>query len=169
VQDDTVGLFRIEVNDWPGGAVRILNQSPPAPFKESVNMATQNLYARSHELAGDRNPREHDHSAIAVIRLRKIGRTDRHPGPFGANLCAPWHRVERGIGGGWWPQPGGSIEPVHNPIDVVEHALSKGATTALVPISCRRGLVDLSDDVATKVQVLFHADAADALRKALHE
>ena len=64
---------------------------------------------------------------------------------------------------------GGSIEPVHNPIDVVEHALSKGATTVLVPISCRRGLVDLSDDVATKVQVLFYADAADALRKALHE
>jgi ATP-dependent Lon protease len=64
---------------------------------------------------------------------------------------------------------GGSIEPVHNPIDVVEHALSKGATTVLVPISCRRGLVDLSDDVATKVQVLFYAHAADALRKALHE
>jgi ATP-dependent Lon protease len=39
----------------------------------------------------------------------------------------------------------------------------------LMPISCRRGLVDLSDDVATKVQVLFYADAADALRKALHE
>jgi hypothetical protein len=53
--------------------------------------------------------------------------------------------------------------------DVVEHALSKGATTVLVPISCRRGLVDLSDDVATKVQVLFYADAADALRKALYE
>jgi ATP-dependent Lon protease len=29
--------------------------------------------------------------------------------------------------------------------------------------------VVLSDDVATKVQVLFYADAADALRKALHE
>jgi ATP-dependent Lon protease len=64
---------------------------------------------------------------------------------------------------------GGSIEPVHNPIDVVEHALSKGATTVLIPISCRRGLVDLTDDVATKVQVFFYADAADALRKALHE
>jgi hypothetical protein len=45
----------------------------------------------------------------------------------------------------------------------------QGATTLLMPVSCRRGLVDLSGDVATKVQVLFYADAADALRKALHE
>jgi len=64
---------------------------------------------------------------------------------------------------------GGSIEPVHNPIDIVEHALAKGATTVLVPVSCRRALVDLSDDAATKVQLLYYADAADALRKALHD
>lgn len=64
---------------------------------------------------------------------------------------------------------GGSIEPIHNPVDVVEHAMSKGVATVLLPVSCRRGLVDLSDDVATKVQILFYADAADALRKALHE
>lgn len=37
---------------------------------------------------------------------------------------------------------GGSIEPVHNPIVVVEHALSMGATTVLMPISCRRALVN---------------------------
>ena len=50
---------------------------------------------------------------------------------------------------------GGSIEQVNNPIDVVEHALAKGATTVLVPVSCRRPLVDLSDDAATKVQLLL--------------
>jgi hypothetical protein len=49
-----------EVNEGPGGTVRILNQSTPPPFRESVNMATQNLYARSRELVGDRNPREHE-------------------------------------------------------------------------------------------------------------
>jgi ATP-dependent Lon protease len=58
---------------------------------------------------------------------------------------------------------------VHNPIDIVEHALAKGATTVLVPVFCRRALVDLSDDAATKVQLLYYADAADALRKALHD
>jgi ATP-dependent Lon protease len=38
-----------------------------------------------------------------------------------------------------------------------------------MPVSCRRPLVDLSDEVATKVQVVFYLDAADALRKAVHE
>ena len=64
---------------------------------------------------------------------------------------------------------GGSIEPIHNPIDVVELALEKGAATVMMPVSCRRMLVDLSDDVATKIQTLYYADAADALRKALHD
>jgi ATP-dependent Lon protease len=54
-------------------------------------------------------------------------------------------------------------------ISVAEHALSEAGVTLLMSVSCRRGPVDLSDDVATKVQVLFCADAADALRKALHE
>ena len=64
---------------------------------------------------------------------------------------------------------GGSLEPIHNPIDVVELAMEKGANTVLVPVSTRRALVDLSDEVATKVQILFYADAPDALRKALHD
>ena len=64
---------------------------------------------------------------------------------------------------------GGSIEQVHKPIDVVEHALSKGAATVLIPVSCRHPLVDLSDDAETKVQLLYYSDAADALTKALHE
>jgi ATP-dependent Lon protease len=49
-----------QMDQSPGGGVRILNQSPPAPFRESVRIAEQNLYARSHELIGDRNPREHE-------------------------------------------------------------------------------------------------------------
>lgn len=39
----------------------------------------------------------------------------------------------------------------------------------LLPVSCRRTLIDLSDDVTTRVQVLFYVDAPEALRKALHE
>jgi ATP-dependent Lon protease len=64
---------------------------------------------------------------------------------------------------------GGSVELVHNPIEVMELAMEKGAAVALLPVSSRRVLVDLSDDVATRVQSLFYLDAADALRKALNE
>jgi ATP-dependent Lon protease len=52
---------------------------------------------------------------------------------------------------------------------LVELAIEKGATKVMMAVSCRRALIDLSDDVVTKVQVLFYVDAADALRKAIHD
>lgn len=39
----------------------------------------------------------------------------------------------------------------------------------LMPVASRRSLVDLSDEVAARVQVVFYLDAVDALRKALHD
>jgi ATP-dependent Lon protease len=168
--DEGTGLFRIEVNEGPGGTVRILNQSPPPPFRESVNFAVQNLYMRAGELVGDRNPREHEFT----VQLRSFdaakSATQTGVAALVALASALLARPLKGgmavVGG---INLGGSIEQVHNPIDVVEHALAKGATTVLVPVSCRRPLVDLSDDAATKVQLLYYADAADALRKALHD
>jgi ATP-dependent Lon protease len=168
--DEAIGLYRIEVNEGPGSGVRILNQSPPAPFRESVRIAEQNLYARGAELVGDRNPREHEFT----VQLRSFDAArsaDQTGVPVllalaSALLARPLKGGLAVVGG---INLGGSIEPVHNPVDVVEHALSKGASAILMPVSCRRQLVDLSDDVATKVQVLFYSDAADALRKVLHE
>ena len=49
----------------------------------------------------------------------------------------------------------------------MERAFERGAETILLPVACRRALADLSDDLATRVQVLFYADAQDAMRKAL--
>jgi ATP-dependent Lon protease len=169
-QDEAAGLFRIEVNEGPGGTVRIINQSPPAPFKESVNMATQNLYARSRELVGDRNPREHEFTVqLRSFDAAKAGAQTGVPVLLALSSALLGTALKGGLAVLGGINLGGSIEPVHNPIDIVEHALSKGAATVLMPVSCRRGLVDLSDDVATRVQVLFYADAADALRKALHD
>jgi ATP-dependent Lon protease len=169
-QDEATGLYRIEVNEGPGSGVRILNQSPPAPFRESVRIAEQNLYARAQELVGDRNPREHEFA----VQLRSFDAA-RSGADLGvgvlvalasALLCRPLKGGLTIVGG---ITLGGSIEPVHNPIDVVELALEKGASLVMMPVSCRRPLVDLSDDVATKVQVVFYLDAPDALRKAVHE
>jgi len=51
----------------------------------------------------------------------------------------------------------------------VELALEKGASTVMMPVSCRRQLIKLSDDVATKIQVLYYSDASDALTKAIND
>jgi ATP-dependent Lon protease len=169
-QDEAAGLFRIEVTEGPGGGVRILNQSPPAPFRESVKIAEQNLYARANELVGDRNPREHEFA----VQLRSFDAAKSGAAlGVGVLIALASSLLGKPLKGGLAVvggiNLGGSIEQVHNPIDVVELALEKGATNVLMPVACRRAMMDLSDDVATKVQVVFYLDAADALRKAVHE
>ena len=62
---------------------------------------------------------------------------------------------------------GGTIEPVHNAVTLAEMAVEKGAKSLLMPVSCRRQLFDLSDDMATKLDIEFYQDARDALLKAL--
>lgn len=169
-QDEPAGLYRIEATDGPGSGIRILNQSPPAPFRESVRIAEQNLYARSRDLVGDRNPREHEFA----IQMRSFD-ASKSGAQIGVGVLIAFCSALLGkplkgglilVGG---INLGGSIEPVHNPIDLVELALEKGGTTVMMPVACRRALVDLTDEVATKIQVLFYSDAADALRKVLHE
>ena len=62
---------------------------------------------------------------------------------------------------------GGSLDPLHNAIDVVELAVERGATVLLMPVAARKQLFDLSDDMATRVNVLFYGDAREALIKAI--
>ena len=62
---------------------------------------------------------------------------------------------------------GGGIDPVYNAVDIAEMAVEKGATTLLMPVSARRQLNDLSDEMATKLTVVFYSDAKDALVKSL--
>jgi ATP-dependent Lon protease len=58
---------------------------------------------------------------------------------------------------------------VHNPVSIVEIAIEKGAAKLLLPVSTRKLLIDISDDMATKIDIQFYADARDALLKALVE
>ena len=61
--DEHPGLYRIEVNEGPGSGVKILNKPVPPAFRESMGYAEQNLYARSTQLVGDKDPRHHEFTA----------------------------------------------------------------------------------------------------------
>jgi predicted ATP-dependent Lon-type protease len=61
----------------------------------------------------------------------------------------------------------GSIETIFDPVAVVEITVEKGAASFLMPISCRRQLNDLSDDLVAKITIHYYLDARDALLKAL--
>lgn len=169
-QDEVSGLYRIEVTEGPGGGVRILNRPAPPAFAESVRYAEQNLYARAQELVGDRNPREHEFSVqLRAFDTAKTG----HSLGVAALMAMCSALIGKNLRGGLVVvgglNLGGSLDPLHNAIDVAELAVEKGASVVLIPVSARKQLFDLSDDMATKVNVLFYNDSREALIKAISD
>lgn len=52
---------------------------------------------------------------------------------------------------------------------IVELAIDKQAQTLVLPVSARRQLNDLPDELWTKISIEFYKDGADAVFKALVE
>ena len=164
------GLYRIEAACAPGSGVRILNQPTPPAFRESVRVGEQNLYMRSKELVGDRNPREEEFS----VQMRAMDSDKSGNGvglPVLVALCgALLGRNTRGgtiIVGAL--NLGGSIETIPNAVRIAELAVDKQCQTLLMPVAARRQLNDLPDDLWTKVNIEFYKDSADAVFKSLVE
>ena len=163
-------LYRIEVTAGKGNGVRILNAPVPPAFRESVRYAEQNLYTRAKELVGDRDPRAHEFSV--QLRAMDNARDGADVGlPALMALCSGL--LEKSIKGGLISvgalNLGGSVEPLANAVGIVEAAVEKGASVVLMPVSARRQLFDLSDDMATRINIQFYSDTPDALLKALLE
>lgn len=164
------GLYRIEVTSGPGGGVKILNQPPSPAFRESVKVGEQNLYSRSKELVGDRDPREHEFS----VQMRPMD-SDKNGGGLGLPVLVALTgsllgRNTRGgtiIAGSL--NLGGSIDLIPNAVRVAELAIDKQAQTLLMPVSARRQLNDLPDDLWTKISIEFYKDSPDAVFKSLME
>ena len=168
--DENPGLYRIEVNEGPGSGVKILNKPVPPAFRESVGYAEQNLYARSMQLVGDKDPRHHEFTA--QLRAFDASKSGAKLG-IAVLLALSTSLLKKNVRGGLIVvgeiNLGGSIEPIHNPVTIAEIAVEKGATALLMPVACRRQLIDLSDDMATKIDIQFYSDARDALLKAMVE
>ena len=166
--DENPGLYRVDITEGSGSGVKILNQPAPAAFRESVRCAEQNLYVRAKELVGDRDPRAHEFS----VQLRAFDSSKSGSAVGVAVLLALCSSLlQKNLKGGLAVTGGlnlgGSIETVFNPVSVVEIAIEKGAASILMPISSRRQLNDLPDDLAAKITIHYYLDARDALLKAL--
>jgi ATP-dependent Lon protease len=168
--EENPGLFRIEANEGPGSGVKILNKPVPPAFKESVSFAEQNLYTKAPQLVGDKTPRSHEFSV--QLRGFDAAKSGAKLG-VAALLALCTALLKKSIRGGLVVvgevNLGGSIEPIHNSVSIAEIAIEKGATALLMPVACRRQLFDLSDDMATKIDIQFYSDARDALLKAIAE
>jgi ATP-dependent Lon protease len=167
---DNPGLYRIDITESPGSGLRILNQPTPPPFRESVRCAEQNLYAQNKSLVGDRDPRSHEYSV--QLRAFDSSKTGASVG-VGVLLALCSALLQKSLKGGLVVvgglNLGGSIEPVYSAVNVVEIAIEKGASQILMPISARKQLNDLPDDLATKTAIFYYNDARDALIKGLME
>ena len=64
---------------------------------------------------------------------------------------------------------GGSVGTLTNAVSTVELAIEKGAAKVLMPVSARKQLMDLSDDMVTKINIQFYSDPSDALFKSFVE
>jgi ATP-dependent Lon protease len=165
---ENIGLYAVEVTQGPGSGVRIVNKPAPAPFQESVRAAEQNLYAFAKQLVGDRDPRQHEF----WVQLRALDASKTGSQTSVAVLLAACSALlEKSLRGGLVIVGsltlGGGLEAVYNAVSIAELAIEKGASTLLIPVSARKQVNDLSDDMVTKISILFYVDARDALAKAL--
>ena len=166
--DEAAGLYRIEVNAIPGSGMHIANMVAPAPMKESVRTAHKNLQARKKDLLGDHDPDQFDLNV--QVRAMDAARSGAHLGvPSLLAFCSAV--LSKSLRGGLVVvgslSVGGSFEQIHNAVSIVELAVEKGAQTILCPVSARRQLIELSDDMASRVTIIFYAELKDALIKSL--
>jgi ATP-dependent Lon protease len=161
-------LYRLEVTCGPGAGVRVLNQPTPPPFRESVQIAEQNLYTRAKELVGDRNPREEEFSIqMRAIDAEKSGAGLSLPAliAFCGALLGKNTRGGAIVAGSM--NLGGSVEMLPNAAKVVELAIDKRAQVLLLPVAARRQLNELPDEYWTKLTIEFYKDSVDAVFKTL--
>ncbi len=162
------GLYRIEVTAGPGSGTRILNHPVPPAFRESVRVGEQNLYAGEKVLVGDRNARGHEYS----VQLRPFD-ADRSGAGLGLGvLAALVGRLldRRTRGGAIIAGPlnlGGSLGRIPDPVAMAELALDKQASVLLMPVSARRELMNLPDELWTKLNIEFYLDGPDGVFKLL--
>ncbi|MDQ0863779.1 BREX system Lon protease-like protein BrxL [Arthrobacter globiformis] len=166
--DEYPGLYRVDVTEAPGTGVKIVNRPTPPALRESVQVAEQNLIGHARELVGDKAPREHEFSI--QVRAMDSAKSGAALGlPTLLSLCSSL--LQKNIRGGLIAVGnltlGGGVEAVPNAVALAELAMEKGAETLLLPVSARKQLFDVSDDVATKISFLFYSDGKDALLKAL--
>ncbi|SMD44854.1 ATP-dependent Lon protease [Aquiflexum balticum DSM 16537] len=169
-QEESIGLYKVEINMGPGSGVKILNRPVPPPFQESVRYAEQNLYSKSKLLVGDRDPRSHDFS----VQLRAFDSSKSGNGMGMAVLMALCSAMlEKNTKGGLVVvgslNLGGSLDMIYNAVNIAELAVEKGASTLLIPLNARKQLNDLSDDMITKINIQYYTDLRDCLVKTLME
>jgi len=163
----TTTVSRIEVTQTRGRGIRLANEKPSATLRADVKSARNYLYLHTEDLIGARNPKSHELSVeVHPLNGKMIS------GSFGVALllalCSSL--LKRQLRGGMvivGDLAGDAVKLVAQPTAFVDTAIREGAHAILMPVSCRRALADVSDEIATAIEMLFYASVSEALSKAL--
>jgi ATP-dependent Lon protease len=120
-------------------------------------------------LLGARNPTSHE--LRVEVRALKGKKADGSVG-VGLLLALCSALLEKPLRGGLvivGELEGDRVKPMQQATGILEAAIRAGARALLVPVSSRPALAEVSDDIATQIDVLFYANVMDALARALHE
>jgi MarR family transcriptional regulator, organic hydroperoxide resistance regulator len=162
------GLSTIETVHERDAASRAREEVESPQFLASAGIASHLLETRRRELLGNDEAR----GPKLSVRRKSFG-AGQYDCQVGASvlvaLCSAYSRRPAREGliviGNITAE--GAAEAVDRPTALVELAVTEGAKEILMPVSCRRALVDLPDEIATQVEIHFYAAAADVIAKAL--
>ena len=161
-------LSRIEVAVARGHGVHLRNESPSATLRANLTAAQEFLYAHAGELLGARNPQGHELRVdVRALNGKKAGGTIG----VGLLLALSSALLEKPLRGGLvivGELDGDTIKPISQATQILEAAIREGARSILLPVSSRRALAEVSDEIATQIEMLFYANVTDALAKSLH-
>jgi DNA-binding MarR family transcriptional regulator len=162
-------VSRVEVAATRGSGVRLVNASPTATVRTGVKAASDYLHRHAADLVGSRDPGSQE-LAVEVHPLNggKVG------GPLGVGLLLAFCSalVKKPLRAGLvvvGELSGDTVKTIQQPAEFVETAVREGARAILIPVSARRKLADLSDELATQIEIVFYANVSDAVTKALQE
>jgi MarR family transcriptional regulator, organic hydroperoxide resistance regulator len=161
-----IGIARLPAGQaWVASAIGAAGTTTVA----RIEVAADYLYLHARDLVGARNPKSHELTVeVHPLSGSKVG------GPFGVGLLMAFcsSLLKKQLRGGLvivGELAGDAVKPVPHPTEFVETAVREGARAILMPVSCRRAMVDVSDEIATKIEILFYANVSDALTKAFQE
>ena len=97
------------------------------------------------------------------------GASEYSPGPLRIEAKSRMEHSHQGIADkiGFWRDTEYAHAPLPAIADILGWGVDKGATTLLMPISSRRELLKLLDELAMKLSIDFYADSPDALLKGI--
>jgi hypothetical protein len=161
-------LFCVTATLGPGSGVRILDEQASPAFRDSVRAGEQNFYTYAQELVDGRDPRAYEFS----VQLRALDADISGDGLGLATLVALGsallgRSVREGLVVVGSLDPGGLVEKIPSLVAIAELAAARGAVALLLPISSRKQLSDLSDELATGIRIEFYSDLRDACLKCL--